>query len=356
MAKTKDLFDNSTMTFGEHLEALRTHLWKALIGLALGTVVTLYFGEHVVAVIRYPIDRGLQEHGIRATEDVETEWTFGEYWAWFTGEKEELQPEPEEPLEPERPSDTIVVQVRAAELAQALHGIDAERYPAPAEADQESTVSLAIKAPEFAQLQIALDKAIDAIERPIALTVQESFMVYMKVSLVAGLVLSSPWVFYQMWLFVAAGLYPHERKYVYIYLPISLTLFFVGVVFCFFAVFPLVLDFLLEFSRWMGVTPQIRLSEWVSFAIMLPLMFGLSFQLPLVMLFLEKISIFQANDYREKRRISILAISVLSMLLTPAEPISMIAMMVPLIILYELGIVLCDLSPAPKSPFETETA
>lgn len=352
MPRTKDLFDDSTMTFGEHLEALRTHLWKALVGLAFGVVVTLYFGEHVVAVIRYPIDRALQNHGIRAKEDVETAWDFGDYWAWFTSEESERQPEPAEPEAPTLPRDTIVVKVRAVELARALHQIDAERFPELSEADEETAVSLAITAPEFEQLQTA----IDTIEKPIALTVQESFMVYLKVSLVAGLVLSSPWVFYQLWLFVAAGLYPHERKYVYIYLPMSLTLFLVGVVFCFLAVFPLVLEFLLEFSRWLEVTPQIRLSEWVSFAIMLPLMFGLSFQLPLVMLFLEKISIFQAKDYREKRRIAILAIAVLSMLLTPAEPISMIAMMIPLIALYELGIVLCDLSPAPKSPFETEAA
>jgi sec-independent protein translocase protein TatC len=356
MAKTRDLFDDSTMTFGEHLEALRTHLWKALIGLTLGTVVTLYFGEHVVALIRYPIDQALREHGIRATQDVQTGWSFGDYWAWFTSEEPEQQPERAEPEKPEQPRDTIVVKIRAAELAQALHDVDPDRHPAPSDAEKDATVNLAIQAPEFAQFQSTLDRAIDAMERPIALTVQESFMVYLKVSLVAGLVLSSPWVFYQLWLFVAAGLYPHERKYVYIYLPMSLTLFLVGVVFCFFAVFPLVLDFLLEFSRWMGVTPQIRLSEWVTFAIMLPLMFGLSFQLPLVMLFLEKISIFEANDYREKRRIAILAISIISMVLTPAEPISMIAMMVPLIILYELGIVLCDLSPAPKSPFEAETA
>jgi len=116
-----------------------------------------------------------------------------------------------------------------------------------------------------------------------------------------------------------------------------------------------VLHFLLGFNEWLGVQPQIRLSEWISFAIMLPLMFGLAFQLPLVMLFLERISIFDAPTYREKRRMAVLVIAVLSMFLTPADPMSMLLMMFPLVILYEFGIMLCAYSPA-KSPFEAEAA
>ena len=135
----------------------------------------------------------------------------------------------------------------------------------------------------------------------------------------------------------------------------SLTLFLGGVVFCFFAVFPFVLHFLLSFNAWLGVQPQIRLSEWISFAIILPLMFGISFQLPMVMLFLERISIFDAVTYRQKRRMAVLVIAILSMFLTPADPMSMLLMMFPLIVLYELGIILCAYSPV-KSPFEAETA
>jgi len=132
-----------------------------------------------------------------------------------------------------------------------------------------------------------------------------------------------------------------------------LMLFLVGVVFCFFVVFPFVLKFLLGFATMLGVTPQIRLSEWISFALMLPVMFGLSFQLPLVMLFLDRISIFSANDYRTKRRMAILVISILSMLMTPPDPMSMMMMMCPLFGLYELGILLCGFRPR-KPPFEAE--
>ena len=133
----------------------------------------------------------------------------------------------------------------------------------------------------------------------------------------------------------------------------STILFLVGVVFCFYAVFPFVLSFLLGFNSMLDVQPQIRLSEWISFAVTLPLMFGVSFQLPLVMLFLERISIFEVNAYREKRRMAVLVIAFLSMMLTPADPMSMLLMMIPLVFLYEFGIMLCSLG-AKKSGFEDE--
>jgi sec-independent protein translocase protein TatC len=110
---------------------------------------------------------------------------------------------------------------------------------------------------------------------------------------------------------------------------------------------------LLAFSDSLKFQTQIRIADWIDFAIMLPVMFGISFQLPLVMLFLERLSIFQVKDYREKRRIAILVITILSMILTPAEPYSMVMMMMPLIFLYEMGILVCQWFPKPK-PFDDD--
>ena len=242
----------------------------------------------------------------------------------------------------------IEVRMSASDLAAQLQKID-PKLVASVETEEDTTLLLSISAPEFAQFRSTSEK----VDKPITLNVQEAFLTYLKVSFATGLIFASPWVFYQIWLFVAAGLYPHEQRYVYTFLPVSLGLFIGGVLFCFFVVFPFVLKFLLGFNQMLGVTAQIRLSEWISFAIMLPLMFGVSFQLPLVMLFLERISIFEANDYRQKRRMAILVIAVLSMLLTPADPMSMILMMIPLLGLYELGILMCVFG-GHKSPFEGE--
>ena len=169
----------------------------------------------------------------------------------------------------------------------------------------------------------------------------ETITIYFMVCLVTGLVLVSPWVFYQGWAFVAAGLYRHERHYVKKYLPISIGLFLTGVFLCFGFVLPITLGFLLQFNVWLGVAPTLRLSEWMSFATILPLVFGIAFQTPLVMLFLERIGIFTVDDFRAKRKISILVITIAAAILTPGQdPFSMLLLAIPMILLYELGIIL----------------
>ncbi|MBN67793.1 MULTISPECIES: twin-arginine translocase subunit TatC [Gimesia] len=307
--QSHDLFDESTMSFGDHLEALRIHLWKALIGLAICVVLALFIGHKIVAVVRAPIDSALKEYNL------------------------DKLPEEESPEQQKSIEDLIA-------------SLSAQENPT---AENKALQKI------LQDYQHRINNIEDTMAEPVTLAVQEAFTtIYLKVSFVAGLVLASPWVIYQIWLFVAAGLYPHERKYVYIYLPISIFLFLGGALFCFYAVFPFVLNFLLGFNKLLGVNPQIRLSEWISFAITLPLMFGLSFQLPLIMLFLERISVFEVKDYIEKTRMAILVISIISMLMTPADPMSMLLMMLPLLLLYGLGIAMCKYFPsANASPFES---
>ncbi len=183
-----------------------------------------------------------------------------------------------------------------------------------------------------------------------SLNAQEMFMIYLKASLLIGVVLSSPWVFYQIWQFVAAGLYPHERRYVHIFLPVSLLLFLSGAAVAFFLAFEKVLDFLLHFNRIMGVDPDLRINEWISFVLLLPLGFGISFQLPLVMLFLERIGLFTVKTYLASWRMAVLVIFVLAMVLTPTgDPYTMCLMAVPLTALYFGGVALCKFFPQAKS-------
>ena len=184
----------------------------------------------------------------------------------------------------------------------------------------------------------------------------EPFMIWVKAAIVAGLVISCPWVFFQIWTFVAAGLYPAEQKYVYIFLPVSLALFFSGVFLAFFFVFEPVLDFLFSFNARMGISPQPRINDWLSFVLFLPLGFGIAFQLPLVMLFANRIDLISVEAYTSKWRIAVVAIFGLSMLLTPADPISMVMLAIPLTGLYFLGIGLCRWLNKPSNPFGTEGA
>jgi len=185
-----------------------------------------------------------------------------------------------------------------------------------------------------------------------SLRAEEAFMIWLKAALVAGAVLSSPWIFYQIWIFVAAGLYPHERKYVYLYLPISLTLFLAGAALAFYFVFEHVLRFLFLFNARMNIEPDLRIGEWLGFVLFLPIGFGISFQLPLVMLFLNRIGIFTVEAYLDKWRIAVLVIFCLAMFLTPADPVSMLLMAGPLTALYFGGIAMCHWMPKTRSPFD----
>ncbi len=350
---SKDLFDDTPMTIGEHLDALRGYLFRALIGAAIAIIACLIFGESIIAIMRQPIDEALHGYGnfeddLAATEDLS-------FWEWFKskigfGDLPESKPDIEEVEEETTP--VITVELSAHELLSALHAADPDQFPEPAEALHDTQVRLPLQAPEFAEFKSTTDR----MNKPVSLNVQEAFMSYMKVSVIAGFVISSPWVFGQIWLFVASGLYRHERKLVYIYGGLSLLLFMVGAVFCFTLVFPHVLKFLLDFNRRLDIQPQIRLSEWLSFAVLLPVMFGLSFQLPLVMKFIHAINVVSVKTFQEKRRIAIFVIAFISVVATPTgDPMSMLLMMFPLMLLYEVGILLCRYTES-KNPFEAQSA
>ena len=362
MPRNRDLFDDSTMTFGEHLEALRVHVWKALVGMIFGVIICLFVGNHIVGFLRQPIDDALRRNNMPTAKDDLGGMDFAGFLKQlFSGEekKEEVVPEINEPaideLQVEVPLQSLVAAIEAVApgTVKSPPAVPAATNAADAESDngeeqgedvaaQPVTIPLVLKAPEFELFR----KTADRFNRPVALKVEEAFLTYIKVSLVAGFALTSPWIFYQIWLFVAAGLFPHERKYVYTYLPMSLGLFLVGGLFCFYLVMPIVLDFLISFNKWIGVELQPRLSEYISFVLMLPVMFGISFQLPLVMLFLERIGIVSVEGYTENWRMAVLVISIVSMLLTPSDPQSMLLMMFPLIFLYIGGIQLCRFNPS----------
>lgn len=191
-----------------------------------------------------------------------------------------------------------------------------------------------------------------AVFEPMALNAQEPFMIWLQAGFVLGCVIAGPWVFWQAWQFVAAGLYPHEKRYVHIYLPFSIFLFFCGAALVFLFVLDPVLDFFLGYNRSMGIAPDIRQSEWLGFVLILPLAFGVSFQLPLVMLFLNRIGVVSLAMYLSHWRVATLIIFVVSMVLTPTmDPWTMLFMAVPLMFLYVGGLLLCLWMPRGKGLF-----
>jgi len=333
--KNEDLFKESTMTFGEHLEELRKCLFKAIIGLAIGFVVGLVIGGDVVEQIQVPLKKALTAYYEKQSEKMVLEKIDQLKADGYQDDIAEIIAE--QSLLPEE------VYVSRTELARKLRINLQENAPGTKAdtADQDIV-------PVFLWRRIQDDLRV----RTTALNAHEAFTIYIKAALLVGVMLASPWIFYQIWAFVAAGLYRHERKYIHVFLPFSLALFLSGAALAFFFVFEPVLSFLFSFNDWLKIDPDPRISEWLGFVLILPLGFGVSFQLPLVMLFLERIGIFDVQAYLTKWRIAILVIFVLSMFLTPADPTSMLLMAGPLTVLYFGGILLCHFMPRSESPFD----
>ena len=172
------------------------------------------------------------------------------------------------------------------------------------------------------------------------LTVTTSITMYLKISLIAAAVVASPWIFYQIWMFVSAGLHPRERRYVTYALPVSAGLFLCGATFFLLVAAIPILKFLIAFSDWMGMKLVITFESYITLVATMILIFGLIFQTPLLVLLLAKMGLVSLEMLRQYRKHVIVCIVILGAMLTPPDPISQISMALPMWILYELGILL----------------
>jgi sec-independent protein translocase protein TatC len=305
--------DDYRMSIGEHLEELRWRLILSLIGLGIAVLVCMGLGEHVIVWFCTPLVRGMQRH----------------------------------------------------DLTPQLH------YTG----------------------------------------LSDLFMTYLRVTFISAAAISGPWMIYQIWLFVAAGLYPSEREMVTRYIPLSIALFLGGLVFVYFIVLPLSVDFFLDFSDaiplpassvsakvdttqpaasikelsgdpskpqegavWFNTSesrmkgflggktrvipfgpenlasPMLLVDDYIDLATTFMLVFGVSFQLPLVILALVSVGIVEIDWLREKRRIVYLILTILAAVIAPGDIVtSMMSLLLPLIILYELGILLARWSSHKRS-------
>ncbi len=171
----------------------------------------------------------------------------------------------------------------------------------------------------------------------IFLSPPEAFFTALKVSFFAGILISLPYVLYQVWRFVEPGLYEHEKKFILPFMFFSILFFFSGAAFAYFVILPFGLRFLLGF---MGdlLTPQITISSYISFVIQMILAFGFVFLLPVVVWLLSKLGVINYRVLEKNRKIAILVIFIVAAVLTPPDAFSQVMMALPLLALYELSI------------------
>lgn len=324
--KPRDPLD-TTMSLGDHLEELRGRLILALTGLLIGTGICLGFGKYIIKFIERPYLKVFENRKTLGPAGDEERKLIENL---FTITRQKLAEDPNTPkIEPE--TEEFIYRF-CGELLVTLKNDPNVTFTSPS-TDQTSS----------ARPLIVLQPAAGIIS-------------YIKIALMAGLILSSPWVFYQIWMFVAAGLYAHEKKYVHTAVPFSATLFVAGALFFVLVVAPLTLKFLVKFNEGvLGARSNFTFADYVSFVTMLMLVFGIAFQTPIAIFFLNRTGLVSIRALRKSRKFVLLGIFVVAAMVTPPDVISQVTLGIPLYFLFELGILLSVFSERRRKPKENAT-
>jgi sec-independent protein translocase protein TatC len=169
------------------------------------------------------------------------------------------------------------------------------------------------------------------------LKITEGFVTELKMSFYTAIFFSMPYILYQIWKFIAPGLYAHEKKYTSLFVIFASILFFIGASFAYFVVFPFGFKFFLQYVN-ENVVATLSIGWYLSFFIQFIIAFGSIFELPIFILFLSKLGIVTPEMLKKYRRYAIVIIFIVAAILTPPDAVSQCMMAVPLLILYEISI------------------
>lgn len=365
-----DPLDATRMSIGEHLEELRRHVLRALLYLFLATLAALSFQDQILEVMTWPhrstmaairnettwkeadrhlsrTERGLLEGIVERRGELDSAF-------------ERLERKSALLTRRSRPGDQKdLTDLQAAWRGLLKRAAELEaRQDRLLEQDRPDPGALAVLKGEFAKLQkdqtllrersldaerIANDRAARAGAklRLQQLRYQEAFMSYLKAAFVVALFVAAPFIGRELWAFIAAGLYDHEKRWVNIVAPLSYVIFLVGVLFGYFVLIPFGLRYLATYAGPELVESSITLSDYLSLFITLTLVVGVFFQLPLLMSFACLIRVVTWQFFAEKRRYFLLVAVIVGAMFTPPDPVTQMLLAGPLVLLYEVGIWLC---------------
>ena len=206
--------------------------------------------------------------------------------------------------------------------------------------------------PILTWMMVPVEAALPANSQMVAVEIQETFFTALKVAFFAGFVVSLPVIFWQLWLFLAPGLYDHEKKLVVPFVFFATLMFLMGASFAYYVVVPVGFNFLIAFgSAVVTVLPSI--GAYVGFFTKLLIGFGISFELPVITFFLAKIGIVDDKMLKDFFKYAIVFIFIIAALLTPPDVISQLLMAAPLTLLYGVSIYIAKVfNPAPKEEEE----
>lgn len=282
-----DELEHTRMTLGGHLEELRKRITRSLVALILALVLAWSFKEEVLQHVM---------------------------WPWQT----------------------------------AVHRINADLV---ARSEAELAADPAKKRDDYF---VSADPADQRLRNPVeerlsAFGVGDSFFVSLNVSLYVAAFLAGPYVLWELWQFIAAGLYKHEKRLVRLYFPLSVLLFLAGVAFCFFLIVPSGLYFLSTTLPVDLVKPQLGLEKYFDFLSMMCLSIGATFQLPILMVFFSSIGLVEASSYGKWRKHFIVVALLVAAFITPSpDAYTQLMTTAPMLVLYEIGILLAKWRGKPR--------
>jgi sec-independent protein translocase protein TatC len=218
-------------------------------------------------------------------------------------------------------------------------------------------LSLVYWAPDiYSMLATPMIESLPAGSSMIATDVTAPFFVPMKVTMMVAFIIALPYVLYQLWAFVAPGLYDHEKNLALPIVSSSFILFLLGMAFAYFFVFPAVFKFVAAYTP-AGVQMATDIDKYLSFVITLFLVFGLSFETPIVQMVLVKMGIVSIQKLKDFRSYFIVIAFIIAAIVTPPDVISQFMLAIPMILLYELGIFMSRwITPRPKTQGQNSSA
>jgi len=208
-------------------------------------------------------------------------------------------------------------------------------------------ISYAFSENLFTILISPLKEQLPSDDRLIFTSLPEMFLTYLKTAFITGILLTSPFLFYQIWMFIAPGLYRREKRYVIPFVLSSTILFVGGALFGYFIVFPFGFKFFLGYANeYIQALPSVK--QYFSFSVKLLFAFGVVFELPVVIYFLSRMGIVSVDFLRKNRKYAILLTFAMGAILTPPDVITQCMMAGPLIVLYEIGIIIARIAEKKK--------
>lgn len=366
------MVDEQKYTITEHLDELRTRLIRAIVGIVITTAGALVFSPQLLDYAVEPLIAVLAERTRLEVAVVHADAQRGDgLGAELAGRRRinfrgaitdlsELRAMAEEAVSARRPLDLVLVSAAAlgddgALAADVLEGIDPAPYVTYLVADVRSPLvtelmlegaSVIPDPPRKAVLSRILRRAAGAAgkaaagDKLVVLSPLDPFFAYLKIAVVVGLFLACPIWLYQAWKFIEPGLYAHERSFV---LPVVITgsmLFIGGGLFAYFAMFPVMFDFLVNQMMPGTLTSAFTVDKYLSLLLRITVAFGTVFELPLALAMLSVVGIVTPASLRAWRKYFVILAFVLGAMLTPADPLSQMMMAAPLLLFYEIGIIL----------------